>query len=80
MGWNGANSWIANVDDLEGGPIYAVEDYEHEEKPPCWCAREEVGVDAARVLEHEAKGGFVVTVLVLSRIDEAEEFEHAPEN
>ena len=41
---------------------------------------EEVGVDAARIAEHEAKSGFVLWVDIGGGVDGAEEFEHAPQN
>lgn len=80
MGWDGRHGGVADVEDFEGGPVDAVQDYEHEEQPPGGRGGEEVCVDAARVLEDEAQGGFVVGVDFVGGVDEAEEFEHAPED
>jgi hypothetical protein len=73
-------SWIADIQEFESCPVDAVENYDHEEKPPSWGAREEVCVDSARIAEDEAEGGFVFWKGVWGGVEEAEEFEEGPEN
>ena len=71
---------IADVEQLEGGPVDAVEDYYHEEEPPGWLGGEEVGVHASWVLEDEAESGFPFAVDFWGGVDEAEELEEGPED
>lgn len=77
---DGGHGGVADVEELEGGPVDAVEENDHREEPPGLVGREEVGVDAAGVLEDEAEGGFVFGVGFWGGVDEGEEFEHCPED
>lgn len=77
---DGIGGWVADVEKFEGGPVDAIEDDDHEEEPPGLCAWEEIGVDAARVLQDEADGGLLFGITVFRGVDQGKEFEHAPED
>ena len=76
--WDCFNRFVANVEDLEGDPVDAIQTNYHEEEPPSRCRGKEVCIDAARVAQNEAKGGFVVRVLVFRWIDGSENPKHGP--
>jgi len=77
---DGVCGGIADVEELKGSPVDAVEDYDHEEEPQGWLGGKEVGVDAAWILEDEAESGFGFAVDCWGGVDGAEEFEHCPED
>lgn len=80
MGWDGFDGCVADVEEFKGDPVDSIEGDDREEEPPGWGAGEEVRVDAPWVEEDEAEGGFGGAVDGGVGVDEAEDFEHGPED
>ncbi len=77
---DGIGGWVADVEELKGGPVNTIEDDDHEEEPPGLCAWEEISVDATWVLQDEADGGLLFAITVFGGVNQSEELEHAPED